>query len=614
MRACLSVFFSRLRPRAVLLWAALMAATATAATDLPGRVARLSWHEGAAPTLIGDRGLGTPLGTHYPLTSGARVATQAGTRAELHSGSTALRLSGPSDLGVTELTDDTTRLALTQGTLAAHIRQLHAGERFEIGTPNLALLAQQPGEYRVDVDTRTGTTRVTVHRGSALLYGEGGASLSLGERQQATFSGNQLHMSAQTRVYAGDAFDQWAAARQAQQDSAKSARYVSREIPGYHQLDAHGDWAQHATYGAIWYPRITVSQWAPYRYGHWAWVEPWGWTWMDDAPWGFAPFHYGRWVLLDTRWAWVPGPLLPRPAYAPALVGFISGQAGRTRWSIAIGGGAYGTAWFPLAPGDYWEPFYDASPYYLDRVNPWGRRPGHAPAYVNRPGAISVAPERPLSPAPGRQPRFIGGHRLPPGTFDGVRPIFTPPPADVLPAPPDRTHDRTHVLRPQPDAWGMNDIRDTRTGADRAWGPAVTHPRPPAGADRPRVAPIRSHTPDNGQRLQPLPRHPAPPPVREPGAGELNRFHRQPPAPPYMHQPTPHAPQAPRNPRPWQIQPSGQAPASPPAPAWQAPMIRDDRAPIRHVQPAATPPARFERFQNTQEPAAPDNGMPFQLK
>ena len=23
---------------------------------------------------------------------------------------------------------------------------------------------------------------------------------------------------------------------------------------------------------------------------------PWGWTWVDDAPWGFAPFHYGRWV------------------------------------------------------------------------------------------------------------------------------------------------------------------------------------------------------------------------------------------------------------------------------------------------------------------------------
>lgn len=580
----------RARHLALLGWAMLMPALATAApaADPPGRVARLSWHEGAMPTLIGDRGLGTPLGTNYPLTSGARVAVQAGARAELHSGSTALRLAGPGDLGVTELSDDTTRLALTEGRLSAHIRQLHADERFEIGTPHLALLAQQPGEYRVDVDPRAGTTRVTVHSGSALLYGEDGASMALGARQQATFSGQRLHgVGAPARAGARDGFDQWAATRQAQQDGAKSALYVSREIPGYHQLDAHGDWARHATHGAIWYPRITVSHWAPYRYGHWAWVEPWGWTWIDDAPWGFAPFHYGRWILLDGRWAWVPGPLLPRPAYAPALVGFVSGHAGRTRWSIAIGGGSYGTAWFPLAPGEYWEPFYDASPYYLDRVNPWGRRPGRAPVYVNRPGAISVAPEQPLAPAPGRRPHFIGGHRLPPGTFDNVRPIFTPPPAGGLPAAPERHQ----VLRPRPDAWGMSDVRDTRTGADRAWGPALTppaHATPTTPALAPRVPRIRGAAPDDGPLPSPRP--------------------------------------APRAQRPWQIQSPGQAPDPLTAPAWQPPAGHDRGVPIRHVQPAppaAAPrpglerlerPERFERIEDTPAPVAPGRQLPFQLK
>jgi len=39
---------------------------------------------------------------------------------------------------------------------------------------------------------------------------------------------------------------------------------------------------------------------------------------MDDAPWGFAPFHYGRWVYIETVWVWVPGPIVVRPVYAPA--------------------------------------------------------------------------------------------------------------------------------------------------------------------------------------------------------------------------------------------------------------------------------------------------------
>jgi hypothetical protein len=52
-------------------------------------------------------------------------------------------------------------------------------------------------------------------------------------------------------------------------------------------------------------------------YGRWVWVVPWGWTWVDDAPWGFAPFHYGRWVYVS-YWAWVPGPLAVRPVQKEA--------------------------------------------------------------------------------------------------------------------------------------------------------------------------------------------------------------------------------------------------------------------------------------------------------
>ena len=49
----------------------------------------------------------------------------------------------------------------------------------------------------------------------------------------------------------------------------------------------------------------TVDGWAPYRYGHWVYIAPWGYTWVEDEPWGYAPFHYGRWVTVGGVWGWV---------------------------------------------------------------------------------------------------------------------------------------------------------------------------------------------------------------------------------------------------------------------------------------------------------------------
>jgi hypothetical protein len=39
-----------------------------------------------------------------------------------------------------------------------------------------------------------------------------------------------------------------------------------------------------AGYGDIWYPDVPAGG-APYREGYWAWVEPWGWSWIDEEAW-----------------------------------------------------------------------------------------------------------------------------------------------------------------------------------------------------------------------------------------------------------------------------------------------------------------------------------------
>ena len=352
----------------------------TAFIDPPGRVARMNLAEGPvsfAPADTGGDSRWTPAALNRPLTTGDRLWTGQRARSELHIGSTAVRLGEQTSLDFLELDDDTTQLRLAQGTMKLRVRNLFDGQRIEINTPNLAFVITQPGDYRVDVsganpasNLTAGTTRVVVQQGAGTIYGDGGAQVNIVSGQQANFTDTQL-TPAGPAPEVQDGFDAWAHQRDRLEDQSVSARYVPREVVGYQQLDSYGDWSQDPTYGAVWMPRAVPVNWAPYRAGHWSWIAPWGWTWVDDAPWGFAPFHYGRWAQIGPRWGWVPGQLAARPVYAPALVAFIGGNAGGVNWNVSIGQQAArpGLGWFPLAPGEAFRPAYQHSPRYISNVN-----------------------------------------------------------------------------------------------------------------------------------------------------------------------------------------------------------------------------------------------------
>ena len=316
----------------------------------------------------------TPAVLNRPMTSGDRLWTGQRARSELHIGSTAVRLGEQTSLDFLTLDDDATQLRLAQGTMKLRVRALFEGQRIEINTPNLAFVISQPGDYRVDAVPAThlsaGSTRVVVQQGAGAIYGDGGASVNIAAGQQANFTDTQLRPAGYAPEVQ-DSFDTWALQRDRLEDQSVSARYIPREVVGYQQLDTYGDWSQDSTYGAVWLPRTVPVNWAPYRAGQWSWVAPWGWTWVDDAPWGFAPFHYGRWAQIGPRWGWVPGQLAPRPVYAPALVAFIGGSGGGGNWNVSLGQQAArpGLGWFPLAPGEAWRPGYRASPRYISQAN-----------------------------------------------------------------------------------------------------------------------------------------------------------------------------------------------------------------------------------------------------
>ena len=195
-----------------------------------------------------------------------------------------------------------------------------------------------------------------------------GESYDLTAGQQYIFNGtDQLTFDAQAAPEF-DNFEDWCQAQDQRENNSVSARYVSRDVDGYYDLDGNGDWQTDPDYGAIWVPAGVAVGWAPYRYGHWVWIGPWGWTWVGDEPWGFAPYHYGRWAQVrGGYWGWVPGPMVVRPVYAPALVGFVGGAGFGV--GVGFGSGFSGVAWFPLGPRDVYIPSYRTSPRYVQNIN-----------------------------------------------------------------------------------------------------------------------------------------------------------------------------------------------------------------------------------------------------
>jgi hypothetical protein len=331
--------------------------------DPPTRAGRIGYVEGSVSFQPGGDGDWVTAVPNRPLTVGDNLWVDRGSRAEIQIGSTSIRLGPETSISFLNLGNEVTQLRLSLGSAIVRARRFERDDAIEMDTPNLALNVTRPGEYRLDVNQNGDQTVAEVYQGEAEISGAGN-SYRLIDGQRGTFSGvDQLSYDVD-QIGSDDDFYRWARSRDERQDRFRSARYVSTDMTGYEDLDDYGQWQDVNGYGNVWSPAGVPYDWAPYRYGHWAYVSPWGWTWVEDEPWGFAPFHYGRWAYLQSRWCWVPGPVAVAPVYAPALVAFIGGGG----FSIGVGVGS-GVGWFPLAPGEVYVPWYRTSPRYVQNVN-----------------------------------------------------------------------------------------------------------------------------------------------------------------------------------------------------------------------------------------------------
>ena len=436
--------------------------------DPPGRVARISYVSGPVSFRAAGTDAWVAAELNRPVTTGDELWTDDNARAELDLSHAFVRLDSRSSLAILNLDDRGVQISLSEGTAQVRLRRLDENDEFEVATPQAALTLLRPGDYRFQAHSSGAETIVNVRSGQIEAVGPGQA-FSVRAQQQAriTGSGPIDYQIAGTPPL--DGFDDFCNTRDRRAEKAESLQHVSPHVIGWEDLDEQGSWRVHVEYGSVWYPRVIAPGWAPYRFGHWVWIEPWGWTWIDDAPWGFAPFHYGRWVFIGGNWGWVPGPVRVRAVYAPALVVFAGGGPGlQYHFSIGVG---LGVAWFPLGPREVYIPPYRASRVYVTNVNIshttivnttniW-RTDVTKQRYVNRTvaGAMTAVPEdafvrgRPVGQAAVRvnaeQARSarIGGSAPP---VAPSRASIAPESARPAPRPPDSATRRQTTVRRTP--------------------------------------------------------------------------------------------------------------------------------------------------------------------
>ncbi len=381
----------------------------------PGRVGRIAAVTGSVSFHLAGATEWQVASPNLPVTTGTALWVAPAGEAAIGIGGGNRAVLGPStEFDLDRLDDQALAATQAQGESYLHLRLVPPGETYTVQTPRGVVTIASAGRYAIASGDTEHPTLITVLDGAATLTGIP-ATAEIGPGQTLTITGDGAATPFTPSLGAAvqDAFLRHVLAEERPPAARpSSAPAIVAQMTGAEALDEVGEWSENAEYGPVWYPPVTG--YVPYRQGKWAYVAPWGWTWVDDAPWGFAPTHYGRWAQFDGRWGWVPGrewaPNRP-PVYAPALVGFLGAAALGYGRGPAVG-------WAPLGPHDPYRPPYPVNDRIVQALNqPTGApfQSRNAPMTINR-SAITIVPTQVLTSSapvagairPGPLPPSIG--------------------------------------------------------------------------------------------------------------------------------------------------------------------------------------------------------------
>jgi hypothetical protein len=584
--------------------------------DPPARVGRLAFADGAVSFHDAQDANWTAASVNDALTTGDSLWTQPNARGEVSVSGTRVRLDQSTQLDMLKIDDSATRLQLDQGRLDIKTFSVDTSQPYEIVTPRGTVKLEAQGDYYVESGSTQDPTRLGVRSGAAQITGLNGQVLAVRAGEVGEITGDAQSPQLQTIQSAPPPVPQYWAQRD-QQITYADPQYLSADVVGYEDMQAYGGWSNDPDYGQVWSPNTVPDGWQPYSTGAWAYSDPYGWTWVDEQPWGFAPYHYGRWANRNNRWFWVPPEHGQHAVYAPALVAFIGGA----ELGVAIGNaGASPVGWFPLGPREAYVPPYTNNRAYYDRINTdahvdkavmndrWQRAESHQAITANDPNehmanrrfttvvpaqafvssqpveraAIKVSADKlasapisavsaPPAPATGNTPKADT-------RFNGAQQIGRPTPAQRTATPGPKVAERT-----APPAAAGRTATPPLEPRQGAAPPAIQGEHPQA--QQPNAA--QPNRPAEANRAEP----PKPGQPATPQAQQANR--PEPPKPGEAHPPAPqaHQAEAPHAPAPQaaHAEPQHEAPRAAEPPAAPPPQRAVERAPPL-VHPQSEPP------------------------
>ena len=339
---------------------------AQAQSEPPGRVGRLAFTNGTVSFHDNEQSDWAPAAVNTPLSTGDSLWTEPNARSEISLAGTRIRMAGATELDMLAVDDTQTRLQVDQGRVDIKTQAMDTSQPYQIVTPRGTISLLQQGDYYVEAGSTQDPTQIGVRAGAAQIQGLNGQVLAVRPGEVGEVTGDAATPQLRTIHSAPPPQPAVWADRDRQVSYDQPPQYLTAGVTGYEDLNQYGTWVDDSSYGEVWIPRSVPAGWAPYRTGHWAYEQPWGWTWIDDQPWGFAPYHYGRWANREGRWMWLPPQRDARPVYAPALVAFVGGvelSAALSRQSSAPVG------WFPLGPREAYVPPYTTNRDYYQRIN-----------------------------------------------------------------------------------------------------------------------------------------------------------------------------------------------------------------------------------------------------
>lgn len=277
------------------------------------RIVRLSYVDGDVQL---DKGDGQGFSTAYlnsPILNHSKLWVRSGqAEVEFEDGSS-VRLTPDTILNFEDLSlgsngDRNSTVELQEGTAYFDI-QRRDPDRFQVDFGPDRIQLAMPAHFRIDVDKKQ--YEVAVFKGEVSVTNFDGSEVAVKKDETIRLDSDDPDRYYLAKGIDAETYDGWDSERTKSHDdvvvaAAKSG--YSGNVDGASDLTSYGNYINVPGYGDMWRPAGMGLDWDPFSDGYWVWYPGYGYMFVSDYPWGWAPYRYGSWDFVNGYgWCWNPG-------------------------------------------------------------------------------------------------------------------------------------------------------------------------------------------------------------------------------------------------------------------------------------------------------------------